>query len=185
MGHRGGARPDASQQATLALDEGLVGVRIPAPWYADPATGLMGPVGVDLPQRVVTRLLNAPSIQPQAAAEVRAQLSRRLPSAKLPVPAELQPPEPVRERMQPHLRLISGTLPSDPSYGRGSAKVIGRGLYAVPLLRLSYQYGSITLPRSLKPLPRITVIDGTLYEVERDRPAEAHALAELTGLGFG
>jgi len=178
-------RPDASQQATLALDEGLVGVRVPAPWYADPAAGMMGPVGVDLPQRVVARLLNAPSIPPEAAAEVRAQLSRRMPSAKVPVPAELQPPEPIRQPMRPHLRLISGTLPSDPSYGRGSAKIIGRGLYAVPLLRLSFQYGPITLPRSRKPLPRITVVDGTLYEVERNRAAEADALAELTGLGFG
>ncbi|MEA2774608.1 MAG: hypothetical protein QOF90_14, partial [Acetobacteraceae bacterium] len=32
-------RPDASQQASLALDEGLVGLRIPAPWYADPSAG--------------------------------------------------------------------------------------------------------------------------------------------------
>ena len=68
--------------------------------------------------------------------------------------------------MRPHLRLISGTLPSDPSYGRGSAKLLGRGLYAVPLARLSYEYGPFTLPRSLKPLPRITVRDGILY---RDR----------------
>jgi superfamily II DNA or RNA helicase len=178
-------KPDASQQAALALDEGLIGVRIPAPWYADPPAGLMGPVGLDLPQRMVTRLLNAPSIPPEAAAEVRTQLSRRMPSAKVPVPAELQPPEQIKHRMHPHLRLISGTLPSDPSYGRGSARVIGRGLYAVPLMRLSYQYGPITLPRSLKPLPRITVQDGTLYEVERDRAAEARILAELTGLGFG
>jgi len=178
-------RPDASQQAALALDEGLIGVRIPAPWYADPGAGLMGPVGMDLPARVVARLLNAPSIPPEAAAEVRAQLSRRMPSAKLPVPAELQPPEVVQAVMRPHLRLISGTLPSDPSYGRGSSRVLGRGLYAVPLVRLSYQYGPITLPRSLKPLPRIIVQDGTLYEVERDRAAESAALAELTALGFG
>jgi superfamily II DNA or RNA helicase len=178
-------RPDASQQAALALDEGLVGVRIPAPWYYDPATGRMGPVGLDLPSRVVTRLLNAPAIPPEAAAEVRAQLSRRMPASKVPVPAEMQAPEPVRETMRPHLRLISGTLPSDPSYGRGSAKMLGRGLYAVPLARLSYEYGSFTLPRSLKPLPRITVLDGVLYEIERDRAAEARALAELTALGFG
>ena len=178
-------KPDASQQAALALDEALVGVRIPAPWYVDPAAGIMGPVGMDLPPRVVARLLNAPSIPPESAAEVRAQLSRRIPSAKVPVPSELQPPEQIHDRMQPHLRLISGTLPSDPSYGRGSARVIGRGLYAVPLLRLSYQYGPITLPRSLKPQPRITVQDGTLYEIERDRSAEATVLAELTSLGFG
>jgi superfamily II DNA or RNA helicase len=178
-------KPDASQQAMLALDEGLIGIRVPAPWYADPPAGLVGPVGMDLPQRLVTRLLNAPSIPPEAAAEVRTQLSKRMPSAKVPVPAELQPPEQIHARMQPHLRLISGTLPSDPSYGRGSARVIGRGLYAVPLMRLSYQYGPITLPRSLKPLPHITVQDGTLYQVERDRAAEARVLAELTGLGFG
>ncbi len=178
-------RSDATQQAALALDEGLIGVRLPAPWYFDRATARMGPIGLDLPRRVVTRLLNAPAIPPEAASEVRAHLSRRMPAAKLPVPAELQAPEPVREPMRPHLRLISGTLPSDPSYGRGSAKLLGRGLYAAPLARLSYDYGPFSLPRSLKPLPSITVRDGTLYEVERDRAAEAKALAELIGLGFG
>ncbi len=178
-------KPDASQQAVLALDEGLIGVRLPAPWYVDLGAGCMGPVGLDLPQRTATRLLNAPSIPPEAAAEVREQLSRRMPASKVPVPAEMQPPELVQETMHPHLRLINGTLPSDPSYGRGSTKMLGRGLYAVPLARLSFEYGSFTLPRSLKPLPRITVRDGMLYEVERDRAAEAGALAELTGLGFG
>ncbi len=178
-------KSDASQQAVLALDEGLIGVRLPAPWYVDPSAGRMGPVGLDLPQRTVTRLLNAPSIPPEAAAEVREQLTRRMPASKLPVPVEMQPPELVQETMRPHLRLISGTLPSDPSYGRGSAKLLGRGLYAVPLARLSYEYGPFTLPRSLKPLPRITVRDGILFEIERDRAAEAKALAELTALGFG
>jgi superfamily II DNA or RNA helicase len=178
-------KPDASQQAVLALDEGLIGVRLPAPWYADPGAGLMGPVGLDLPHRTVTRLLNAPAIPPEAAAEVRAQLAQRMPTAKLPVPAEMQPPIPVREPMRPHLRLLSGTLPSDPSYGRGSAKVLGRGLYAVPLARLSYEYGPIALPRSLRPLPKISVRDGILYEIERDRTAEAAALTEITAMGFG
>jgi superfamily II DNA or RNA helicase len=178
-------KPDASQQATLALDEGLVGVRIPAPWYVDPAAGVMGPVGMDLPHRVVARLLNAPSIPAESAAEVRAQLSKRMPSAKVPVPAELQPPKQIQDLMRPHLRLINGALPSDPSYGRGSARVIGRGLYAVPLLRLSYQYGPITMPRSRNPQPRIVVQDGTLYDIERNRSAETAVLAELTSLGFG
>ena len=127
----------------------------------------MGPVSLDLPHRLVARLLNAPSIPPEAAAEVREQLARRMPAAKMPtaipatkrwrrvpLPAEPQSTETIQP-MKPHLRLISGTLPSDPSYGRGSAKVLGRGLYAVPLARLSYQYGPVTLPRSLKPQPRI------------------------------
>jgi len=178
-------RPDASQQATLALDEGLIGVRIPAPWYVDPVAGLMGPVGMDIPARLAVRLLSAPSIPPEAAAEVRAQLSKRMPATKMPVPSELQPPAQIHDKLRPVVRLINGTLPSDPSYGRGSATVIGRGLYAVPLLRLSYQYGPITLPRSRNPQPRITVQDGTLYEIERDRSAETAVIAELTSLGFG
>jgi superfamily II DNA or RNA helicase len=178
-------KPDASQQATLALDEGLIGVRIPGPWYVDPIAGVMGPVGMDIPHRLVSRLLNAPSIPPEAAAEVRAQLSKRMPASKLPVPSELKPPEQIHGQLRPVVRLINGTLPSDPSYGRGSARVIGRGLYAVPLLRLSYQYGPVTLPRSRNPQPRITVQDGTLYEIERDRSAETAVLAELTSLGFG
>ena len=177
-------RSDASQQAALALDEGLTGVRIPAPWYVDARAGLVGPLALDLPQRVVTRLLNAPAIPPEAAAEVRAQLSRRMPTAKLPVPAELKPPERISEPMRPHLRLLNGTLPSDPSYGRGSARVAGRGLFSVPLVRLSYEYGPITLPRSVKPQPRIVVRDGTLYDVRRDRSAETAALTELTRIGF-
>ena len=177
-------KPDASQQATLALDEGLVGVRLPAPWYIDPAAGTMGPIGLDLAPRVVARLLNAPSIPPEAAAEVRAQLTRRAPAAKVPIPAEMKEAQVVQAPMVPHLRLISGTLPSDPNYGRGSSKALGRGLYSVPLLRLTFQYGPIALPRTLKALPRITVQDGTLYEVMRDRAAESDALNELATIGF-
>ncbi|HEX2942934.1 MAG TPA: hypothetical protein VHO91_17920, partial [Rhodopila sp.] len=176
--------PDASQRPTLVLDESLVAVRIPAPWYVDPANGVMGPVTLDMPQRLAIRLLDAPAIPPEAAAEVRAQLSRRAAVRNVPVPAEMRPPEVVRARMQPHLRLINGTLPNDPSAGRGSAKPLGDGLFAVPLARLCYQYGPVSLPRSLRPAPRITMQDGTLYQVERDRAAEQDALAELTRIGF-
>ncbi|OYV40507.1 MAG: hypothetical protein B7Z80_04320, partial [Rhodospirillales bacterium 20-64-7] len=176
--------PDASQRPTVVLDEGLIPIRIPAPWYVDPAAGTMGPVALDLPRRLASRLLDAPAIPPEAAAEVRAHLSQRAAVRNVPVPAEMRPPEAVRTRMQPHLRLINGTLPNDPSVGRGSAKPLGHGLFAVPLVRLSYQYGPVTLPRSSRPLPRITVHDGTLYEVERDRAAEQQALAELARIGF-
>ena len=177
-------KPDASQQATLSLDEGLTGLRIPLPWYVDVGSGNMGPVGLDLPLRIVMRLLNAPPIPPEAAAEVRTQLSRRPSSASMPVPNELRPPDVVREPLQPHLRLINGTLPTDPSYGRGSAQPIRSGLYAVPLARLSFQYGPVALPRSMRPLPRITVRDGHLYEVTRDLAAEARALDQLRDLSF-
>ncbi len=177
-------KPDASQQATLSLDEGLVGVRIPTPWYVDPKTGAMGPVNLGLPVSVVKRLLNAPSIPPEAAAEVRAQLARRIKAVAVPVPNELKPPEQVVAPMQPELRLINGTLPMDPSYGRGSGRAIGGGLYEAPLARLSYRYGPVPLPRSRRSMPRLTVQDGDIYEVTRDLAAESDALARLADLGF-
>jgi superfamily II DNA or RNA helicase len=178
-------RADASQQATLSLDEGLIGFRIPSPWYLDPHTGAMGPVNLDLPRGVVNRLLNAPSIPPEAAAEVRAQLSRRVNTAAVPVPNELKPAERVQQPLRPHLRLINGTLPMNPSFGRGSAHAVGNGLYEVPLARLSFHYGPVELPRSRRPLPRLIVRDGVIYEPVRDLAAEATALKHLTDLGFG
>lgn len=177
-------RPDATQQASVSVDEGLTALRLPAPWYVDPSAGTMGPIGFDLPPRVVTRLLDAPPIPPEAAAEVRAQLARRLPQAKVPVPSELSPAEAVKAPMRPHLRLISGTLPQDPSYGRGVARAVRAGLYAVPLARLSYEYGNITLPRSLRPLPRLIARDGHVFDVVRDRAAETEALETLKQIGF-
>ncbi|HET6609784.1 MAG TPA: DEAD/DEAH box helicase [Rhodopila sp.] len=177
-------RPDASQQASLSVDEGLTAVRLPQPWYVDTATGTIGPIGFDLPAKVVGRLLDAPPIPPEAASEVRSQLASRMPAAKLPVPNELQPAETVQEIMRPHLRLISGALPMDPNYGRGSARPLRAGLYAVPLARLSYGYGDITLPRSARPLPRLTMRDGRIYDIVRDLQAESDALDQLRQLGF-
>jgi superfamily II DNA or RNA helicase len=178
-------RADASQQAILSLDEGLIGVRIPSPWYFDPQSGGMGPVSLDLPRGVVNRLLNAPSIPPEAAAEVRAQLSRRMNTVAVPVPSELQPAERIQQPLRAHLRLINGTLPTNPSFGRGSGHAIGNGLYEVPLARLSFRYGPIELPRTRRPLPRLTVQDGVIYEPVRDLAAEATVLKQLTDLGFG
>ncbi len=177
-------KADASQQATLSLDEGLIGVRIPAPWYIDPQTGAMGPVNLDLPAGVVKRLLNAPAIPPEAAAEVRSQLARRVKAASVPVPNELKPPERVDSRLLPELRLINGTLPMDPSYGRGSGRSLGGGLYEAPLARLSYRYGPVTLPRSRRPHPRLTVRDNVIYEVKRDLAAESDVLVRLAEFGL-
>jgi superfamily II DNA or RNA helicase len=177
-------RADASQQATLSLDEGLIGVRLPAPWYVDPQTGAMGPVSLDLPRGVANRLLNAPAIPPEAAAEVRTQLSRRVTTVAVPVPNELKPAERIQVPLEPCLRLINGTLPMNPSYGRGSGRSIGNGLFEVPLARLAFRYGPIELPRSRRPLPRLTVRDGVIYEAIRDLAAEGAVLKQLTDLGF-
>jgi superfamily II DNA or RNA helicase len=251
--------PDASQRPTLRVDEGLVPMRIPAPWYIDPSEGIMGPVTLAMPPRLVTRLLDAPSVPAESAAAVRAALSRKIAAFKPPLPAEPQAPATTKSApngaiagsasgrvarhpitpgrspkrahagttsgthlgtpngaptgttsgtatgtftghangspaktttrritvpMRPHLRFLSGTLPRDPSFGRGSAKPLAGGLFAVPLARLSYEYGAIALPRTQHALPRLTIQDGIVYDVARDRAAEAQALERLLTLGF-
>ncbi|HVY16398.1 MAG TPA: DEAD/DEAH box helicase, partial [Rhodopila sp.] len=165
-------------------DEGLTAVRLPQPWYIDATAGTMGPIGFDMPAKVVRRLLDAPPIPAEVAGEVRAQLASRMPAAKLPVPHEMQPAEVLHAPMRPHLRLINGALPMDPNYGRGTARPLSAGLYAIPLARLAYGYGTVTLPRSARPLPKLTLRDGRIYDVARDLAAEGEALEELRNLGF-
>ncbi|MFL5280240.1 MAG: SNF2-related protein [Rhodopila sp.] len=176
--------PDASQQPVLSLGEALIGVRIPDPWYIDPKSGLMGPIRFDLPAPVVRRLLSAPAIPPEAAAEVRAQLARRAKTVIIPVPHELKPAERVEAPMQPELRLINGTLPRDPNYGRGAGRLLAGGLYETPLARLSYRYGPVVLPRTRKTLPRLTAQGDSIYEVRRDFSAETNAVETLAELGL-
>ena len=85
---------DGSQQPEVALDApGSTLLRVPEPWYAEAATGTLGPVALDLPAPVARRLLTAPAIPPDQAARVRRELARRMPSLAVPAPDELPPPE--------------------------------------------------------------------------------------------
>jgi superfamily II DNA or RNA helicase len=175
---------DASQQPALTLEEGLVGVRIPDPWYVDPRSGEMGPLRFDLPAGVVKRLLRAPAIPAEAAAEVREQLARKARAPLVPVPNELQPPERVQVPMQPVLRLLNGTVPRDPNFGRGTGRSLAGGLFETPLVRLSYRYGPVDLPRTRLPTARLTAHGNKIYEVIRDLRAEQAAIMTLRELGI-
>jgi len=183
------ARPDGTQQATISVDDGLTPIRLPAPWYADAVNAIVGPVSFDIPERVVRRLLDAPPLSADSAREVRAQLAKRASGAKHHAApdtgeAESKPAELVQAPMRPHLRLINGALPMDPTGGRGSARSLRAGLFAVPLARLVYQYGDIGLPRSITPLPKITLRNGHRYDVVRDLGSENEANETLRTLGF-
>jgi superfamily II DNA or RNA helicase len=178
-------QPDGSQRATIEVGEGVIPLLYGSPWYVDPAAGLLGPVTLDMPRSVVTKLLTAPPIPAELAQRVRAELVRRLPRVQVPAPRELPPPKRLEGPVAPRLRLINGTLPKDPGYGRGSARPAGNGLFAVPVARLSYDYGPITIPHELRPQQNLIARDGVLYEPVRDRTSEAAALSRLGELGFG
>ena len=177
--------PDGSQRTAMELEDGLVGLRVPAPWYADPETGVIGPVALDLLSPVANKLLSAPSIPPELVPKVRAEMARRMPARPVPAPETLSEPERIETPVRPILRLMDGTLPRDPTRGRGSAKFLGDGLFSVPVARLSFGYGPVTLPSSAAQRPRLVASGRTLYEPVRDQRGEAAALERLGQIGFG
>ena len=175
---------DGTQRAMLALDDGLTALRIPGPWYVDPEAGLMGPVKLDLPLPLVSRLLAAPPIPAEAAAKVRQEIARRLPSVVVPVPSEL--PEPTRIPGPPvlHLRLMLGALPTSFAY-RGMHGGNEVPLISAPVARLSFQYGVVSVPCTDQPIPRVFAKEGVLFEPLRDEVAEGRAMDDLASLGLG
>ena len=176
---------DGTQQTELALEEGLAPLDATMLWYVEPRSGVVGPIALDLPAKAAARLLRSPPVPPELAERVTAELRQRLPSLAVPVPLQLPEAEQVTGQAKPCLRLINGTLPVDPAHGRGSARHVGGGLYEVPLARLSFRYGPLTVPSTIRPPPRRMSHDGKLFDVARDRAGEQKAIEALTLIGFG
>ncbi len=168
---------DCSQVPTIELEPGVCAMRIPEPWYVEPKTGLVGPLSLEIPERVATRLLAAPPIPATEANRVRSELARRFAGIAIPPPAEMPEPELVQGPPQPCLRLLLGPEPA----------VLNR--YATgpkpqrpPMARLSFCYGPVTTP--FRKSVDIVSLEGRLYRVMQDKAAENAAATELSALGF-
>lgn len=171
---------DGRQRPELELPGHLVPLRLAVPWYVDPAAGVMGPVETELPAKLVRAVLASPWLAPATAARVRGELGRRIPA-----PAEMAPPELLREQLQPRLQLLAGVLPFGPvstavpdRYPPASSSTS----YQVPLGPLSWNYSPLTLPAHEQ--RSVVVRDGRLVQVIRDARAEAEAREQLRRLGF-
>ena len=175
-------REGGTQQAVLEIDPGLIGLRFNSLWYADPISGAIGPLNLDLPSNVAIRLLAAPPIPADHVRKVAAEIARLLPALTVPVPLELPPPEILQGPVKPHLRFMQGTKAFNPPRAR-SRHTVSDAL-ATPLVRLAFGYGPVTLPHGRQVSPKIIALNGILYRVERDLPGERAALARLGGIGF-
>ena len=168
---------DGSQHPEVTLEApGATLLRVPEPWYAEPATGTLGPIALDLPALLARRLLAAPAVPPEQAARVRSELARRMPSLTVPAPDELPPPELLNERPRPHLVLLTGSPPLPHGmlrYGGGPA---------IPLARLSFGYGPFVIASNER---RTNLArGGKLYRLVRQRDAEERLAQRLTTIGF-
>jgi len=176
---------DGRQRPVLEVPEPLLALNLAEPWYADAGSGAIGPVQTELPHRLLRAMLAAPPVPPAVAARVRGEMMRRLPNAEVPVPRELAPPQRVREKLQPHLVLLAGDLHLDSwAFARARRGTMPplEAYQSVPLARLSFQYGPVTLPT---PVSRDTVVrNGRLLTVIRDPAGEARAWERLHQIGL-
>ena len=176
---------DGRQRPELTLPDGVLSLRLAVPWYANPATGAMGPVETPLPAKLVQAMLSSPWLVPAVAVRVRAEMTERWPHQDLPEPVLILPPERLSEPLQPVLHLLAGDLPFDPAIvaaGR-HAPLSPQAAYRVPLARLMWRYGPVVLQDAAE--RNAIMHDERLLEVVRDRTAEAKARKRLHTLGFG
>ena len=178
---------DGRQRATLELPPGLLFLRLTAPWYADPATGALGPVETALPPRLLRAILAAPAVPPEAAEALGTELARRMPEAHLPAPRPMPPPRAITDPAQPRLELFAGEMPPEPPGYRppGRPQLAAPG-GSVPMARLLFRYGPLLFPAEPSAyLPPTTVLHGDeLLTLQRDRRAESGADLELREHGF-
>ena len=179
---------DGSQRPELALPAPLIALRLALPWYVDPVTGVMGLVEINLPSRLVHAMLAAPALPPAIAGRVREEMTRRWPSQPLPAPTQLAPPQRLRESLQPHLLLLAGALPFDPTLITPAGRYRSAqptGSHRVALARLSWRYGPISLSAGTAfQQERVVQQGGVMFALIRDRAAEEQAAETARSLGL-
>ena len=179
---------DGRQRAALDLPAPLVALRLASPWYVDPASGALGPVETKLPARLIRAMLASPALLPATANRVHEEMARRWPESRLPTPKPLAPPQVLRHTLQPHLVLLGGDLPFDPTAvaARRYPPPPSTASHRVALARLSWRYGPISLPLgAYSQAESVVQHGGTLFDVVRDRRAEVAAAEQAIDLGFG
>ncbi|KQP82934.1 hypothetical protein ASF57_12470 [Methylobacterium sp. Leaf117] len=166
----------------LELDGRGIALSATPPVYVDSEQGLIGVIETSHPPRIAATLLAAPRVPGAAVKAFNAALTKRAPKL-----AALAVPEPKRERLagvtpKPVLSLFAADLPPESAspYGYGTPPAPER----VGLGRLSFRYGSVTIPLGeAKPVvTRLT--GGRLIELHRDAEAERRAIASLLANDF-
>jgi superfamily II DNA or RNA helicase len=164
---------DGAQLPVLEVAGGGKPVLLPAPWYLDRVSGEVGPITIDVPPKVLARMLNAPPVRPEHAAAVREALAQTLPRQSLPAPRALPHGGTVKGKPTPRLALRRLTLSSMP----GMEHEFG---YA--LADISFRYGPVLIRPNH--IGTELVAGATLYTLVRHQAAERAALARMAKLNF-
>ncbi|HTZ69256.1 MAG TPA: SNF2-related protein, partial [Acetobacteraceae bacterium] len=166
--------PDGKQYPVLDVAGGGVPILIPDAWYLDQATGEVGPIGLDMPSRVLRRLLDAPAVPPDQAALLGEALEKKLPGTRIPKPRELPRGDMLVGTPTPHVRLHD--LPLRGGWHDPRSRPAAGGL------RLSFRYGPALVPLD-HDAPE-WIHDGMRHPLTRDHITEAAAQALLQKFGL-
>jgi superfamily II DNA or RNA helicase len=169
--------PDGSQRIALRLAPGLQHFALPAPWFLDPASETVGPLDCGMPAATLQRLLAAPPVPPEAAAQVAAELARRVPAVSAP----LNPGAPEPLGGEPERRLVLTTMPLAAAPGRPRG---AEPAELLPLARLRLGYGPLDCPPTYDATPRTVAVGGRLLRLSRDAKAETDAATRLGAAGL-
>ena len=114
-------------------------------------------------------------------------MGRRWPGSLLPTPKPIAAPRTLDERLQPHLLLLAGDLPFDPTIiiPPSHYRPPPTGPYRAALARLSWRYGPIGIPSGLpRQGDRVVQHGGVLFQVVRDARAEDQAAERVREVGL-
>lgn len=158
------------------------------PLYVDAAAGLVGPLDLGLPDPLAQGLAELPDITPTEAHAFCTAFAKRLSALDLahrvPLPA---PPQSVVQRTitpRPRLEVFMGRLAVRAPYAAYLRPPKDRVGVDVPMARLSFLYGDISIASGSYSEQLEWLEDGALIVAPRNPAAEASARARLLETGF-
>ncbi len=151
------------------------------PVYVDEATGIIGPVALDLPPQLACQLLSAPAIPRDQLAEVSRRLGQKLPERHHGLlPSTPAPSVQIDEEPVPVLRLKLGRPGANSYYYYDRREKPG----PVPIAHLSFRYGPIEIEGSERASRLEAFQSGQVYVVQRRQPKERIARKRLADFDF-
>ncbi len=168
----------------VVLDDGGTAHAGTPPVYIDGRAGLVGVVETGHPARVVGALLKAPPLDHQAIGLLHARTAGKPTSL-----GRLLPRRPTTERVTgtapvPCVRLFTVGIQVDLDGAHGHHRYGTPEVETVSLARLSFRYGTETIPYGETRDTVTRYSDGRLVEVDRDAASEGAALSLLLAQGF-
>lgn len=180
MDERGDQWPDLDIEDGSSVDV----LPVEPPWYVSLSDGTCGPLRTSAPAEVASAFLRGPKLPPEYTARLDGLVRERIVGLDLPSPRLVTVEVATGEsRPVPRLLLMGRPLADPPpvSSRAGATRAVGPP-GVIPVVRLFYSYGDLSVDASTKG-EFVSAISGeTLRRIRRNPFAEAKILTKLEAL---